>query len=382
MLSSVNFMGCVTPNAGGNNNQTEEDEDTTPQELADYVDGQVETIDCGRGTIMTYAKDSSFNYFYNYCSKIKKTEFENVFTREYNGNLFNAYVSETEYLYAYYLKGYAEARIVRGDIVEFALEDYSFTTSEKVTPYIATVPQPKHMDGQGFIIQLSDGRFIVQDGGYTGNDRVYNALKSLKPQGKIVIAGWFISHPHGDHYPAFVDFIKDHANDSDITLERVFYNFVHEDWYAIENSTANDAGYEDARPEVRDFNSAIDQYIPNVPLIRVHTGQIINFGEAKVEILYTVEDTIPTLLENVNATSMAFKISFEGNINQTFMVLADTYHTSSDMLCSIWTTSLKSDIIQVTDVYHAGVDMVKLSLPYSVKNNKDATLLEIQNYNG
>jgi beta-lactamase superfamily II metal-dependent hydrolase len=439
-FSSVFFVGCEVPATDGNQNNeqvdddTSDEEDDTPQELADYVDGQITTVDCGNGTVLTYAKDTSFDYFVRYVYDIKKTEFEEVFTREENGNIFNAYITDTEYLYVYFFLGYAEAKIIRGPIEEFANNDYSISTTKKEAPYIATVPQPVDKDGLGLIVKLPDGRFILQDGGYSGSDRVYNALKSLKPQGEIVIAGWFISHPHADHYPAFIDFIKDHADDSDIKIERVFYNHLKNSDYYIASSTADDGKPEDLGADHQSIKTAIENYIPTVPVINAHTGQIIKFGDVEVEILYTLIDGFTNGFENGNQTSNCFRINFKGDVNQSFMVMGDLYTVGADIMLSVWSTNLKTDIIQVahhgvwpsnrkiyefikaktliypaspknlkkylfdmdtgyygvnaealrnaTDVYYASNNMVKLDLPYTLLNNKENTLSAIENYKG
>ena len=70
---------------------------------------------------------------------------------------------------------------------------------------------------------------------------------------------------------------------------------------------------------------------------------------------------------------MVFRLKFEGDVDQSFMVLADTYHTTSDILYSIWATSLESDILQVA---HHGIWPAKKEFYDFIKE----FLLLIQNF--
>ena len=312
-------------------------------DLPDYEEGTSEIIDCGEGTTMLYIPDATTGYFEEYCQSVEAAEFKKVFTREEQENIFCAFVGETDYIYAYYLKSYYAARIVTGPIEQFAEPDYSIDAPETVKPYLASIPQPN--DGQGYIFQLPDGRFIIQDGGYKGEDRVYKALKQLKPEGEIVIAAWFISHPHSDHYPAFIDFIKAHGKDKTIVLERVINNYINDEMYNI-NGTA---GVDNSGAAVKEFYSAAKQYIPDVPIIKAHTGQVLTFGSVAIEVLYTPEDMIPAPIKNINGTSFVFRI-ITGD-GQTFMMLADTYVDSANIMIKVWGDYLRSDIMQMA--HHA-----------------------------
>ena len=300
-----------------------------------------------------------------------------------------------------------------GPIESLVLEDYSIDSAKTVTPYIASIPQSAQ--GEGYAFRLPDGRFIIQDGGYEGEDRVYNTLRSLVGDEPIVIAAWFISHPHDDHYPALIDFIKAHGKDSDVVIERIIYNFASTEFYP------------EASSDILRLSTNIATYAPNVPVLRAHTGQLIDFGSATVEILYTIEDHIPKTLSNVNDSSMVIRIQTEDN---SIILLNDTCYESGPMLHNLWGTHLKSDIVQiahhgmwpsVAEIYHdiqakvvlfpnlhrylknylkdsrwsnvidvalsyardisvSGDEIVVINLPYEFEDNKDAKINYILNY--
>lgn len=224
------------------------------------IEGAEKVIDCGEGTTMKYFSNALVSEFEKYCDRIDMAGFQKLSGREEKGNHFATFTAEDGYAYIYYTEFSKEIRLITGPIEALALEDYSADTAETVQAYIASVPQIQQ--GEGYIFRLSDGRFIILDGGYNGGDRVYKALRNLVPKGEITIAAWFISHPHGDHYPAFIDFIRDHNYDKSITIERLIHNYAHYEMYNINGSASED----NAGVNVQELYSAIEQYMPDLPL--------------------------------------------------------------------------------------------------------------------
>ena len=218
------------------------------------------------------------------------------------------------------------------------LGDYSAHTGKEAAPYIASIPQPEM--GEGYIVRLPDGRFIIQDGGYEGDDRVYRTLRELVGDEEILIAAWFISHPHADHYPAFTDFIKNHSSDSDVTVERVIHNYGHIDMLTTS------AKYVDPIPvaDVLAFYETLERYAPDIPIFKAHTGQLISFGSATVEILYTVEDIIPEPITNPNDSSMVIRIKIG---EDSLIFLNDTCYASGPIIHDLWGAYLRTDIVQI-----------------------------------
>ena len=73
--------------------------------------------------------------------------------------------------------------------------------------------------GMAYAYRLSDGSFFLIDGGGDGFGsgdmdkdnaaRIYQTLKKYSVTEEIVIAGWYITHPHTDHMGAFMAFYAD-----------------------------------------------------------------------------------------------------------------------------------------------------------------------------
>ena len=377
-----------------------------------------ENFEVGGDSVMTY-KDATKEEFDAFCAELDKTDFTKVEAHETNGNCFATYRSKARYVYVYYTACTGKMRVITGAAEELAARSYPANTRKAYTPYISSIPQPDN--GLGLIIRLPDGRFIIHDGGYAGEDRVYKALRDLEPEGKIVIAAWFISHPHIDHYGAFTDFLLNHGADKDIVLERIMLNFA-----APEKYVALEV-YGDTTEDVVYIHNTIHENAPEVPVLKVHTGQHIDFGEATVEILYTIEDHMPEELRNINDSSMAMRMTLGG---ESFMILADTGYYSGPILDNMWGDYLKSDILQVAhhgqwpsvesiyhniaaevvivpaklsryksdisdqrweaqtaafltyakDLYTACDGPVMIELPCTIQNNKDRMVADIKNY--
>ena len=382
------------------------------------LDG-TEKYSVGKGSDMTYGSSTPAK-FKAFCAELDEIGFVKLYEQESAGNLFATYQGEDIYVYTYYTAYSGKIRVITGPLDELAQVSYDTGAAKTYTPYITSIRQPDN--GLGLIMRLPDGRFIIVDGGYKGDDRVYEALRELVPSGKITIAAWFISHPHNDHYRGFTDFITNHSTDSSIVIERLMLNFADpEDFYAVED------GDKTVEWDVNFIYNTIKEYAPDLTITQVHTGQIIDFGDATMEILYTMEDLMPKELPNINDSSMAIRLKMGGS---SFMILGDTCYTSGPIMHKMWGEYLKSDMVQIAhhgqwpsvesiyhdiaaevvivpaklsrykydisdskwkaqttaflsyakDLYTACDEPIMIELPYKFKNNKAAMVEAIKSY--
>ena len=373
----------------------------------------------GKSAEMTYGS-STPEKFSAFCDELENIGFVKLYEKESADNLFATYQGEDIYVHTYYTAYSGKIRVITGPLAELAQVSYDTGAEKNYTPYITSIPQPDN--GLGLIMRLPDGRFIIVDGGYKDDDRVYAALRELVPSGKITLAAWFITHPHNDHYRGFTDFITNHSTDSSIVIERLMLNFANpESFYAVED------GDKTVEWDVNFIYNTIKEYAPDLTITQVHTGQIIDFGDATMEILYTMEDLMPKELPNINDSSMAIRLEMGGS---SFMILGDTCYTSGPIMHKMWGSYLKSDIVQIAhhgqwpsvesiyhdikaevvivpaklsrykydisdskwkaqttaflsyakDLYTACDDPIMLELPYTFKNNKAAMVEAIKSY--
>ena len=315
-----------------------------------------EVVDCGNDCTMIYAAEMSAEAFEAYCQEIALVGFEKKSSREAKGNLFCTFADGERFVYAYYVDYYKTMRVICGDICLLADEDCG-ALGEKYTPSLTMVGQTSYMNcAQGYIFLLPDGRFLVQDGGCRYSDKpdfMYESIKALATDSdNIVIAAWFISHAHGDHQDAFEEFIENHG--SEVKVERVVYNYAEPKMYSYKRK---DGTVEDCMPLALSLPAKVATYIPDAQLIKAHNGQIMRFGSVSVEVLFSVEDCLPTeCFDYVNTTSLVIRIECAG---QSILLLADTTHFSGRIIENMYGDYLKSDMVQLA---HHGMWASYLSL--------------------
>lgn len=219
--------------------------------------------------------------------------------------------------------------------------------------------------GMSFVIQLSDGSFIVIDGGPKSGtvipkrktesgfvdeearptrdlDALYEFLKARTAgDGKPVISAWFISHPHSDHVDLACEFLAKYKDDVEVKVGA--YNFPDFSRYPVERESferlAQLAGCTAARLKEAGAKTWI-----------LHTGQKMYFPGCEVEILYTPEDYYPKAFTWGNHTGCAFRMKFS---DKTFMVLGDCEKDICQVMADRYGEELKSDLLQLS---HHGVN--------------------------
>ena len=320
------------------------------EDIPKYEKSNLKTTDCGNDNILMTSQYNSVDDFKAYCEKISDAGFEKVNTREVNGHIFVTYMGEIDYVYAYYAKdhgdvnGLGSIKVVAGPKDSFAMGDFTEEREEKYTPNVSVIGAKKeYNNGQGYVFRLPDGRFIIHDGGvHDAADKIFEALKAQAPDpNNIVIAAWFVSHPHGDHQWVLERFLENRYGDKTVTLQRIIFNYADASAYKIKD--------DDNVGTVNDMYSKIKQYASGTQIIKAHTGQEFKFGSVSVEILYTVEDYLPGNLDYVNTSSMVVRINIGG---QKMMMLADSTPRSASIIKSMWGSYVKSDVVQLA---HHGI---------------------------
>lgn len=193
--------------------------------------------------------------------------------------------------------------------------------------------------GMSYVYHLADGRFFIIDGGYFTygeRERLYSLLRSLTPEGKLSIAGWFFSHAHQDHLGCFIEFILKYQ--SEISIDALYYTFPSLSldeavrWKQSDNAT------------MREFDYTVSKVLPNVKHIHPHTGDRFTLATTTFEVLFTHEDIYPESVGAFNNTSTILRATTEG---QSILFLGDLQTTSCRKLEAMWGDYLKSDMIQV-----------------------------------
>lgn len=293
-----------------------------------------------KGTVYLL-QNARVDSFYEYSKYFRDEGFEKKEERMKEGRNFAAYLLENTGVFINYFDGTHELYIV----VEEDTKYFSYVDKKR---NISVVPQFTHVGldlfGMSYAVRLSDGRFVVFDGGTAFTDAEY-LLKVLKvgtKEEKPVIAAWFITHPHADHYLGMKFFLENFMDQ--VIIESFMYNFPRIDDY-------------EHFPFLGAFNSINDSCVTadctqlfelmrqtGADIYTAHTGQEYKISDVNFEILVSVDDVMNTLAtDNVNATSLAVRFEIAG---QTVLLMGDN-RASDSKIVKKYGKYLKCDIFQV-----------------------------------
>lgn len=250
------------------------------------------------------------------------------------GNTFMVFTQGDTALYVSYYPTVKQMRIVgEKDSAYLTFRD---VTADENTPSLLTQIDLEDF-GISYVIRLSDGRFIVFDGGWDFEpdaDKLYQVLKEQSPVEVPRIAAWIFTHPHIDHYRCFLVFHEKYGEQ--VQVERFLYNFP-----ALDDKTPvhmPDLGKE--IPFLERLETAVAQ--TGAAVIRPHSGQVYEIANARMEILSCADDTY-NFPSDANSTSLMLKMFIEG---QSILFCADGYFKES-LLPERYGSYLKSDILQI-----------------------------------
>lgn len=230
---------------------------------------------------------------------------------------------------------------VESDCRYFSYEDTS--ASVCVSPQITQVRLEDY--GMSYAIRLSDGRFIVIDGGRNFEpdaDRLFACLKDGSHAEKPIIAAWIMTHPHRDHFHCFLGFMEKYADA--VTIEKFLLNFPEaEDYDHYPHlELVADPDY----PDQKESDYVLQMWkviqMRNIPVYTAHTGQTYQIGDAVCRILACMDDTIHRS-QNINMSSLVIRMELGG---QTILWATDASFSEAK-LPEKYGALLRADILQM-----------------------------------
>lgn len=274
-------------------------------------------------------------------------------TRE---NFFKTYVNKDYMIHTYFCEGTKNLRAVVSPVADY--EEYAAVNKPQAyktvtTPLFASLDMGSYADqGFCFVYRLSDGRFILVDGGQWAENkpkddayRLYDWLKAHADydgdgnyeNNKITIAAWLFTHNHSDHINIamlFHDLFKD-----EVEIQTYLYNFP---------------SYEYSR-SIPGNNVKVDYYTVRVPMMHrllqnnntlvAQTGFVYYFADCSIEILYTHSDFYPNEIKSFNNSSTVYKITLAG---KTFLVAGDLEEPGQKVCNKMAGNLLDADYLQIT----------------------------------
>lgn len=284
--------------------------------------------------------------FPKYYAYFEKNELTNKEYRDIQNNKYASFTNGSETVFMNYFGNLGELSIV----TEKNSNYFDFSDNmreERVQPQITQV----HLEDFGLseVVRLSDGRFIIFDGGWNFEpdiNRLMAVLKDSSVHKKPIIAAWILTHPHCDHYHAFIGFVGKYAND--VIIEKVMLNFPKNDdtEHFPELGVKFRARYDKYKPADCEMNviaklwNILDSlgtevYIP-------HTGQRYVIGDAVCDVLSCMDDTV-FFSNEINTTSLVIRMQLAG---QVILWTADASFSHA-RLAERYGKYLKSNILQV-----------------------------------
>ena len=154
----------------------------------------------------------------------------------------------------------------------------------------------------------------------------------------IEIAAWIFSHSHGDHYGAFKSFTTKYADR--VNIEYFIYNAPSSSVYSSFDTFLE-----------KTVLSYIPKYYPDTKILKPHTGQILKFCNVEFEVLYTHENYAYGKISLLNDSSLVLRVNMNG---KTILLTGDAETGGSGVLCKMYGSYLKSDVLQINHHGYSG----------------------------
>lgn len=314
------------------------------------------------GVVIGGATPEAYN---SYLSALALDGYKTYSENEIAGSLFATLHTEEYTVNAGYYNNIGEVRIIiepyGDDTLPTAKSDTAPVTTSQVTMLgVEGISNGDYQqNGLCLIYRLSDGSFVIVDGGHSANSGIYanNIIEALREQSKtyaktdkdIRIAAWIITHPHSDHFGTFV---KQYKQFEKFTVERVMGNFWPENTFEGQKSVASSfaAGQYSTYVQTYDIADTLgaDYVVP-------HVGQVWWFGDTAFEFLYTVESYLPQTTKVFNTSSLVFRtLTSDATGKETsVMVTGDATGNTMELLADTFGDELKCDMVQLA--HHGSV---------------------------
>ena len=309
-------------------------------DIPEYEGGVFDGVhDGGNGALMLSYSETTKDAFNEYCQKLASEGYELYHRNNIEKNLYCTYTHETRgMLHVYFTASESRVRIVsyhdgKYDLPEhLEAYDYESLTATAITGYGISA-------GMCFIITLADSSFIIIDGGSSDTaSTCYNFMKSQnkRPDGKIIVRAWYLTHEHSDHFTMTSAFLKKYGQE--VVIEEFWCN----------PATVDYTHYGDNRNVM--WEESFDTYKGYInndyKWITLHTGMEFYVANLKFEVLFTEEDIFPRRCYSYNDCDLILKMT-DTIGGQTVLWTGDLMVRGCEIITNNYENYLKSDILQI-----------------------------------
>lgn len=284
-----------------------------------------------------------------YCEKLVSCGFEQYCAHASNQNRFATYTNGESIISLSHISYRDTDRYTVCD-VSYLLISVDSTQFSALPPkcdrYQTVTTVQLTTDGSFFIIRLVDGRFLVIDSNLNRPnpiELIYATLCEQNPlDGKPVVAAWMITHAHSDHVDALLALLEKYGDG--IEIESLIQGFPGEESYVGKNYVEYDMDKESSwlTKRSRRLCSLLAQKMPHVKFVTAHIGQIFEYPEARVEIVFTAENLYRQQMIDTNMSSVVYKLTLPGG---SLLALGDAVDLEARIIRKIHSADLMCDMV-------------------------------------
>ncbi len=333
--------------------------------LPTFEGGKFSSVtDMGDGCYGVIIDNTTPEEYQTYLGKLADVGYQTYSTNEIVGSQFAVLYTEKYTVNAGYYNNLDEVRIIIEPFEEDTLPTKRVDAAPVTTSQVSMIgvegiySGEYQQNGMCIIYRLSDGSFVIVDGGHHGNSGIYatNIIKALREQSKdyaktdkdITIAAWIISHPHTDHFGTLMNEYKQFTK---FNFERIMCNF----WPEAAFDTAQKKTSSFATGLYKNYNKTVSVAREiGVDYVVPHVGQVWWFGDTAFEILYTLDAYLPTVANAFNTSSIVFRTTTKDSTGKETKVIitGDATGHAFNICNNMYKNELKCDIMQVA--HHGG----------------------------
>jgi len=286
--------------------------------------------DAGHGSKIYIANNANSTHFTKYTAALKTAGFTAYTTNKLHTNEFATFVTKEQIVHVMFfapksvIKVTVDPRNSSDPSTRFGLPGLSGENTYAKTPTRVTNFVQLGMkqvsgsseNGMGYIVQLSDGRFVVVDAGFAydsgggGNSGRFIVDTMKKMQGnnnKPVIAAFIITHIHTDHAGGFMGLANACANQ--VVIEKLIYNQPSSSQMnAVSNMSGRKGWIPNAIKKLTNAGSLKS-------VVKAHPGMQFFFCDLTITIMGSIdliEDSSNTKMKNGNDSSVVTMFDING----------------------------------------------------------------------